>query len=80
MRKAVILGERQGGIVEVPTPEAKEDWVLVKVRAIPMCTEYKAFVAGRKAEYLGHEAAGEVVAVAQPGTVAVGAGGDQGDT
>lgn len=72
MRKAVILGERQGGIVEVPTPEPKEDWALVKVQAIPMCTEYKAFVVGRKAEYLGHEAAGEVVAVAQPGAVAVG--------
>ena len=72
MKKAVILGERQGGIVDVPMLQPKEDWVLVKVRAIPMCTEYKPFVAGHKSEYLGHEAAGEVVAVAQPGKVAVG--------
>jgi L-iditol 2-dehydrogenase len=37
-----------------------------------MCTEYKAFLAGRRSEFLGHEAVGEVVAVAQPGRVDVG--------
>ncbi len=72
MRKAVILGERQAGVVEVPTPKPKEDWVLVKVHIAPMCTEYKAFVAGHPTEFLGHEAAGEVVGIAQPGKVNVG--------
>jgi threonine dehydrogenase-like Zn-dependent dehydrogenase len=72
MKKAVILGERRAGIVEVPTPEPVQDWALVKVHVTPMCTEYKMFVAGRESEYLGHEAAGEVVAVAQPGCVEVG--------
>ncbi|MBN1937669.1 MAG: zinc-binding dehydrogenase [Anaerolineae bacterium] len=72
MKKAVILGERQAGLVEAPTPQAKEDWALVKVQRIPMCTEYKVFVAGRKSEFLGHEAVGEVVEVAQPCRVAVG--------
>jgi len=72
MKKAVIWGERQAGLVDAPDPQPKEDWVLVKVHAAPMCTEYKAFVAGHKAEFLGHEAAGEVVAVAQPGRVQVG--------
>ena len=38
----------------------------------PMCTEYKAFVAGEESAYLGHEAAGEVVDVAEPGRVKVG--------
>ncbi len=66
MKKAVILGERQAALVEVPDPRPKEDWALVKVHATPMCTEYKAFVGGHKAEFLGHEAVGEVVAVAQP--------------
>jgi len=66
MKKAVITGERQAKLVDVPDPRPKEDWALVKVHATPMCTEYKAFVAGRKAEYLGHEAVGEVVEVAQP--------------
>lgn len=72
MKRAAILGERKAALIDVPDPQPKEDWALVKVHAAPMCTEYKAFVAGRKVEYLGHEAAGEVVAVAQPGRVAVG--------
>jgi L-iditol 2-dehydrogenase len=72
MKKAVILGERSAGLVEVPAPQAKENWALVKVHATPMCTEYKMFAAGHKAEFLGHEAAGEVVEVAQPGRVKVG--------
>ena len=72
MKKAVILGERKAGLVQVPDPQPKEDWALVKVCAAPMCTEYKAFVSGHRTELLGHEAAGEVVAVAQPGRVEVG--------
>jgi threonine dehydrogenase-like Zn-dependent dehydrogenase len=72
MKKAVILGERRAGLVEVPDPQPREDWVVVKVHAAPMCTEYKSFVAGHRTDFLGHEAAGEVVAVAQPGRVQVG--------
>jgi len=72
MKRAAILGERKAALIDVPDPQPKEDWALVKVHAAPMCTEYKAFVAGRKADYLGHEAAGEVVAIARPGRVAVG--------
>lgn len=72
MKKAIIVGERQAQLVDVPDPQPKEDWVVVKVHATPMCTEYKLFLAGTRTEYLGHEAAGEVVAVAQPGRVKVG--------
>lgn len=72
MKVAAILGERKGGVVEVADPRPKENWVVVKVHAAPMCTEYKAFVSGHKTEGLGHEAAGEVVEVAQPGRVKVG--------
>jgi len=72
MKKAVILGERKAGLVEVPDPQPKEDWALVKIYAAPMCTEYKAFVPGYPLQFLGHEAAGEVVAVAQPCRVEVG--------
>lgn len=72
MKKVVITGERQAAVVEVPDPEPKDDWVLVKVHIAPMCTEYKAFVAGNRLEYLGHEAVGEVVGVAQPCKVEVG--------
>lgn len=72
MKKAVLLGDRKAGLVEVTDPEPKEDWVVVKVHAAPMCAEYKSFIAGHKSDFLGHEAAGEVVAIAQPGWVKVG--------
>ena len=72
MEKVVIRGERRAELVHVPDPQPKENWVVVKVHAAPMCTEYKAWLAGGHVDYLGHEAAGEVVAVAQPGRVKVG--------
>jgi threonine dehydrogenase-like Zn-dependent dehydrogenase len=72
MKKAIITGERQAQLVEVPVPQPERDETLVKVHVTPTCTEYKAYLAGRPADYLGHEAAGEVVAVAQPGRVQVG--------
>lgn len=72
MQKAIIRGVRQGGVVDVPTPQAKENWVVVKVHTAPMCTEYKSFLAGTPSRQLGHEAAGEVVEVAQPGRRQVG--------
>lgn len=72
MQKAIVTGERQAALVTVPDPTPKENWVVVKVHTAPMCTEYKAYRAGRLVEQLGHEAAGEVVAVAQPGRVKVG--------
>jgi threonine dehydrogenase-like Zn-dependent dehydrogenase len=72
MKKAVIVGERQATLVDVPEPQPMENWVVVKVHAAPMCAEYKQFISGKPTDLLGHEAAGEVVAVAQPGRVQVG--------
>ena len=72
MKKAVIFGESSAGLVDVPDPQPKEDWAVVKVHAVPMCTEYKMFKSGERVEFLGHEAAGEVVVIAQPGRVKVG--------
>ena len=72
MKKAVLFGDRKAGLVEVPDPQPKGDWALVKVHASAMCTEYKAFLAGRELPIMGHEGVGEVVAVAQPGCVEVG--------
>ena len=71
MKRAAITGVRQAVLLDTPIPEPKEDWVLVKVHAVPLCTEYKNWLTGT--EYGGHEAAGEVVKVAQPGKVKVGA-------
>ncbi|MDD9974673.1 MAG: zinc-binding dehydrogenase [Candidatus Poribacteria bacterium] len=72
MKVAAILGEHQAGVVEVPDPIPKEDWGVVKIHASPMCTEYHAFEHGYKTDGLGHEAAGEVVDIAQPGKVEIG--------
>lgn len=69
MKKVVIQGERDVAVVDVPTPHAVGDYALVKVLVTPMCTEYKAYRDGQRSEFLGHEAGGEVVEVAQPGRV-----------
>ncbi len=72
MKKAVIAGPRRAELVDVSTPKAKADWAVVKIHSAPMCTEYKAFNKGQREEFLGHEAAGEVVEVAQASAVKVG--------
>ena len=72
MKIVAIHGKQQARLVDVPIPEPKEDWVLVKIQAIPMCTEYQNWLSGRQIQGIGHEAAGEIVAVGQPGGVQVG--------
>jgi threonine dehydrogenase-like Zn-dependent dehydrogenase len=61
MKRAVVTGVKTISIVDYKMPEPKEDWVLVKVHAIPLCTDYKGWLGGYN--YEGHEAAGEVVAI-----------------
>jgi L-iditol 2-dehydrogenase len=72
MKVAAMFGDGKAGLVEKPDPTPKENFVLVKVHAVPMCTEYKAFKSGHTGDNFGHEAAGEVIEVAQPGRVKVG--------
>ena len=67
-----MFGDGKAGLVTCPTPVPKNDLVLIKVHSAPMCTEYKTFKDGHRGEGFGHEAAGEVVEVAQPGKVQVG--------
>ena len=43
MLVAAITGQRQGGLIEKPTPRARDDLVVVRIHATPMCTEYKAY-------------------------------------
>jgi len=69
---AAMFSDMKAGLVEKTNPKPKDDFVLVKIHVTPMCTEYHAFEAGRQSDSLGHEAAGEVVEVAQPGKVKVG--------
>ncbi len=72
MIQATISGERQVEFVELQDPIPKADWALVKIHASALCTEYKAYVEGVKSPVMGHEGAGEVVAVAQLSSVQVG--------
>jgi len=69
MLVAAITGQRQASLIEKPTPRAKDDLVVVRIHATPMCTEYKAYANGRPTDNLGHEAVGEVIEVAQPSRV-----------
>lgn len=69
MKVAAITGKQQAALVEKPMPSVRADFALVKVEVAPMCTEYKAFKEGWASDTLGHEAAGTVVEVAQPGLV-----------
>src|SRR5690348_7784748 len=62
MKVAAIMGRGQGGVLQKPDPIPKDDIVIVKVYAAPMCTEYHAYRDGHVGDSLGHEAAGEVVA------------------
>jgi L-iditol 2-dehydrogenase len=72
MNKVIITGKSQADLVEVPTPKATKDWALVKIHSAPMCCEYKAYRDGEECDCIGHEAAGEVVEIGQPGYVEVG--------
>jgi L-iditol 2-dehydrogenase len=69
VKVVAITGPGQVELVERPDPSPRADWAVVRVHVAPMCTEYKAFREGRASDALGHEAAGEVVAVAGPGPV-----------
>ncbi len=70
MKVAKITGKRQAELREVPDPKIRENFVIVKIHSIPMCTEYKAYASGRAPGVLGHEAAGEVVEIAEEGASA----------
>ena len=72
MIQAAITGERQVAFHELPDPQAKADWAVVKVRASALCTEYKLWMAGQNQAVIGHEGVGEVVEVAERGPVSVG--------
>jgi len=72
MQVVEITGPRQVRLTEQPDPEPRGNLVAVKVTVAPMCTEYKGYREGWISACLGHEAAGEVAAVAQTGRVRVG--------
>ena len=72
MQIVEITGPRQVQLTEKPDLKPAGDLVVVKVTVAPMCTEYKGYAGGWVSDCLGHEAAGEVAEVTQPGRVKVG--------
>jgi L-iditol 2-dehydrogenase len=72
MKVAAITGPRQAELIDQPDLEPVGQFVVVKIHAAPMCTEYKAYKSGHVTRSVGHEAAGEVVAVDHPGLVEIG--------
>ena len=67
-----LSGPKKVVVDNEPTPKAKDEFVVVKIHAAPMCTEYKRYARGNTGGNLGHEASGEVVEVAQSCRVKVG--------
>ncbi len=72
MNTVILKANGTVEIIEQEKPRACEDFAVVKVHTAPMCTEYYKYKEGKEDLCLGHEAAGEVVEVAQPGKVKVG--------
>ena len=59
MQAVAITAVRQAELIDLPEPHARENWVVIKVHTAPMCTEYKAWLAGTPTQSLGHEAVGD---------------------
>ena len=72
MKVVAINGPKQCVLLDKPEPTVKEDFVKVKITVAPMCTEFHGYAQGWAGDSIGHEAAGEVAEIAQPGTVKVG--------
>lgn len=43
MKVAIMFGKGKAGLIDKPDPEPKRGFVVVKVHAIPMCTECREF-------------------------------------
>jgi len=72
MKTVIIRSNKRVEIIEEEIPKANENFVVVKVHTSPMCTEFYHYRDGTEALCPGHEAAGEVVEIARPGSVKVG--------
>ncbi len=72
MKVVAKFGPESAGLIDKPDPIAKGEFAVVKIHSAPMCTEYKGFKTEGQSDSFGHEAAGEVVEIAQEGTVKVG--------
>jgi threonine dehydrogenase-like Zn-dependent dehydrogenase len=73
MKVVAITGERQAGLVDVPDPKVADNYCLIKIMVVPMCTEVGGFRRGRETQRIGHEAVGVVEEAGPKSRVAPGA-------
>jgi threonine dehydrogenase-like Zn-dependent dehydrogenase len=67
MTTVAVTGRRQCRLTDKPRPTIRRNYVLLKVHVAPMCNEYLAYqelvyLERNRADSLGHEMAGEVIA------------------
>lgn len=43
MKQVAITGERRAVLLDTPELQPFDNWVVVKIHAVPMCTEYKRY-------------------------------------
>jgi L-iditol 2-dehydrogenase len=77
MRTVEITGSRSCRLIDKPMPSIRRNYALLRVHVAPMCNEYLAyqqlrFLERNRADSLGHEMAGEVVAAPPASPVPVG--------
>ena len=77
MKTVEINGRRDCRVIDKPMPSIRGNYALLKVEVAPMCNEYVAyedlvFLERNRPDSLGHEMAGEVVAVPDGSPVEVG--------
>lgn len=60
MFDVVLAADQRITFPERPIPVAQDDWVLVKLLSVPMCTEYQTYARKKPMTNIGHEAAGIV--------------------
>lgn len=66
MKQVVLPGDGTVELCDRPRPKSHGDWVVIRVEVAPLCTEYKRWLGGGKADWIGHEAAGTVVEIDSP--------------
>lgn len=69
MKVVQVVEPGRAELADASDPKASGQFAVVKILCASMCTEYKQFQSGKPMRHIGHEAAGEVVEIAQAGPV-----------
>ncbi len=70
--KQLVMCNQQVRVEDAPDPTPKDDWVVVKIMASPICGSDRHVFFADNPSHGGHEGSGEVVAVDRPERLKVG--------